>query len=77
MDKENNSVTITGYRKEIANAAKIYIKEQKYSGINKRLNYKLIIFYDICNWVDIPQEAYLKAFPTMLKGLVLDHFYIN
>ena len=49
MDKKNHPTTITSYRKEIVNAAKIYIKEQKYSGINKSLNYKLIIFYNICN----------------------------
>jgi len=49
INKENRPVTITGYSKEIANAAKIYIKEQKYSGINESLNYKLIIFYNIYN----------------------------
>ena len=49
MDKENRPVTITGYSKEIINTAKIYTKEQKYSSINKSLDYKLIIFYDICN----------------------------
>ena len=48
-DEKNRSTTITSYGKEIANVAKIYTKEQKYSGINKSLNYKLIIFYDICN----------------------------
>ena len=49
MDKENRPITITSYSKEITNIAKIYIKEQKYSGINKSLNYKLIIFYNIYN----------------------------
>jgi len=49
MDKENRPITTTSYRKEIANAAKIYIKEQKYDGINKSLNYKLTIFYNIYN----------------------------
>ena len=49
MDKENRSATATSYSKEIANIAKTYIKEQKYSGINESLNYKLIIFYNICN----------------------------
>jgi len=49
MDKENRPITITSYRKEIANVAKIYIEEQKYGGINKSLSYKLIIFYNICN----------------------------
>ena len=47
--KKNRPVTITSYKKEIINAAKIYIKEQKYSNINKSLNYKLTIFYNICN----------------------------
>jgi len=49
MDKENRPITITSYRKEIANIAKIYTEEQKYGGINKSLNYKLTIFYNICN----------------------------
>jgi len=49
MDKENRPITITSYGKEIANTAKIYTEEQKYSGINKSLNYKLTIFYNICN----------------------------
>ena len=49
MDKENRFTTATGYSKEIANITKIYTEEQKYSGINKSLNYKLIIFYNIYN----------------------------
>ena len=54
MDEENCFITITSYGKEIANIAKIYTEEQKYGGINKNLDYKLIIFYNICNQVDIP-----------------------
>ena len=49
MDKENRPITITGYGKEIANAAKIYMEEQKYGGINESLDYKLTIFYNIYN----------------------------
>ena len=49
MDEENRSITITSYNKEIVNVAKIYIEEQKYSSINESLNYKLTIFYNICN----------------------------
>ena len=49
MDEENRFTTTTSYSKEIVNIAKIYIKKQKYSGINKSLNYKLTIFYNICN----------------------------
>ena len=46
MDKENRSITTTSYKKEIINTAKIYTEEQKYSGINESLNYKLTIFYN-------------------------------
>ena len=53
MDEENRFITITSYGKKIINIAKIYTEEQKYSGINKSLNYKLIIFYNICNQADI------------------------
>ena len=49
MDEENYFITITSYGKEIINIAKIYIEEQKYSNINKSLDYKLIIFYNIYN----------------------------
>ena len=49
MDEENRSITATGYSKEIVNIAKIYTEEQKYNSINKSLNYKLIIFYNIYN----------------------------
>ena len=49
MDKENRPVTTTSYGKEIANVAKIYTEEQKYSSTNKSLDYKLTIFYNIYN----------------------------
>ena len=49
MDKENRFTTITSYKKKIVNTAKIYIEKQKYNSINKSLNYKLIIFYNIYN----------------------------
>ena len=49
MDKENCPITITSYSKEIANIAKIYTEEQKYGSINESFNYKLTIFYNICN----------------------------
>ncbi|KAI1003750.1 hypothetical protein K3495_g4457 [Podosphaera aphanis] len=65
------------FGKEIANMAKIYTEEQKYSGTNDSFDFKMKIFYDICSRADDPHEAYLKALPTMLKGLALDIYYIN
>jgi CO dehydrogenase/acetyl-CoA synthase epsilon subunit len=55
--------------------AKIYIKEQKYNNINSSFNYKLIIFLDICNYIKLLKEGYLRAFLIMLKGLALNRFY--
>ena len=53
----------------------MYTKEQKYSRVDKSFNYKLKIFYNICKRARLPNTAYINAFPTMLKGLVQDHFY--
>jgi hypothetical protein len=57
--------------------AKIYTEEQKYDGVNGSFDLKLAIFLDICQRVDLPASCLLRAFPTMLKGLALDHFYNN
>lgn len=46
----------------------------KYSGENDSLTFKLTIFHDICARADVPYEATMKAFPTMLKGLALDYY---
>ena len=55
--------------------AKIYIKEQKYNSTNNSFDYKLTIFLNIYNRVKLLKEGYLRAFPTILKGLALDYFY--
>src|SRR6266576_951052 len=67
--------TILGWGKEISNTAKIYIEELKYNGTNGSFNYKLTIFYNICNQSDILQEAYNKALPIMLTGLALNQYF--
>ena len=53
----------------------MYIKELKYNGINSSFDYKLIIFYNIYNQSDIPQEAYNKALPIILIGLALNQYF--
>ena len=64
-----------GYRKELVNIAKLYSDDQKYSSISGNFNFKLIIFYNICNRADILLSTYLKALPLMLIGLALNHYY--
>jgi hypothetical protein len=63
--------------KLIGEIARIYTDEQKWDGGNGSFDQKLTIFYDICERVELPKEAIMKAFPTMLKGLALDYFYNN
>jgi hypothetical protein len=53
----------------------MYIKELKYNGINSSFDYKLIIFYNICNRLDVLQEAYNKALLIMLIGLALNQYF--
>ena len=67
--------SILGYKKELVNIAKLYTDDQKYSGISGNFNFKLTIFYNICNRADIPLNAYLKALPFILIGLALNHYY--
>jgi hypothetical protein len=63
--------------KLIGEVAKIYSEAQKYDGTNGSFDHKLTIFLDICQRVELPEEALARAFPTMLKGLAQDHFYNN
>ena len=53
----------------------MYIKELKYNSINGSFNYKLIIFYNIYNQLDVPQKAYNKALLIILIGLALNQYF--
>ena len=66
---------ILGYGKELVNVAKLYTDDQKYSGISRNFNFKLIIFYNICNRADVSPNTYFKALPFMLIGLALNYYY--
>jgi hypothetical protein len=69
--------TESGHGKELANLAKLYTNEAKYSGENDSFSFKLTMFHDMCDRADVPQSAKLKAFSIMLKGLALDYYYSN
>jgi hypothetical protein len=65
------------YNKELANLAKLYIDESKYSGENNNFDFKLTIFIDLCQKANIPKQEFSQAYSTMLCGLVLDYYYTN
>jgi hypothetical protein len=67
----------SGFGKELANLAKLYTDESKYSGEDDNFDYKLTIFHDLCDRADVPSRAKTKAFPSMFRGLALGHYYLN
>ena len=72
-----NKPTSKGYRQELSIIIKIYIKESKYKSNKNSFNFKLTIFHNIYRCANILYKAKAKAFPTILKGLVLNFFYLN
>jgi hypothetical protein len=72
-----NKPTSKSYKQELNIIIKIYTEESKYKNNKNSFNFKLIIFYNIYRYVNILYKAKTKAFPTMLKGLVLNFFYLN
>lgn len=65
----------TSYGKEITSLIKMYTSEVKYSGEGDNFDLKLAIFHDMCKRASVPEEAKGTAYPTMLRGLALDHYY--
>ena len=55
----------------------MYTENNKYSKKDDNFDFKLTIFHDLYSRVDVPQEAKVKAYPTILRGLALDHYYTN
>ena len=72
-----NKLTSKGYRWELSIIIKIYTEESKYGGNKNSFNFKLTIFYNICGYANILYKTKAKAFPIILKGLILDFFYLN
>ena len=72
-----NKLISKSYGRELSTIIKMYTEESKYKGNRDSFNFKLTIFYNICGCANILYKTKVKAFPTMLKGLVLDFFYLN
>jgi hypothetical protein len=65
------------HKKKLANLAKLYTDEAKYGDENDSFSFKLTIFHDMCNRVDVSQSIKLKTFFIMLKDLAFDYYYSN
>ncbi len=65
------------HEKELANLAKLYTDEAKYSDENDSCSFKLTIFHDMCDRVNVSQSVKLKTFFIMFKDLAFDYYYSN
>jgi hypothetical protein len=73
----NQSIKSSEYDRELINLTKLYSDETKYSEENDNFSFKLIMFDDMCDRVDVSSETKLKAFLIMLKELALNYYYAN
>ena len=55
----------------------MYMEESKYSRKDDNFDYKLTIFNNLCNRVNILQEVKIKGFLIMLYGITLNFYYRN
>ena len=72
-----NKLILKGYKQELNIIIKIYIEKSKYKSNRDSFNFKFTIFYNIYGCINILYKVKAKAFPIILKGLVLDFFYLN
>jgi hypothetical protein len=54
---------------------KNYNQDMKYDGTSSHFNYKLTIFYNVCERVKLLKEAYMKAFLIILKDLAKVYYF--
>lgn len=64
-----------GYSRELSALSKMYDPDLKYHGDNDSFDFKLNIFFGLCNKADIPEPLYGKAYSTILSGPALTHYY--
>jgi hypothetical protein len=69
--------TVRTFGREQANLAKLYTSDLKYGGELDNFDFKLAVFRDLAQRADLPPEQWIVAYPTMLKGSALNHYYAN
>ncbi|POS85838.1 hypothetical protein EPUL_005225 [Erysiphe pulchra] len=80
-NEENNQTLLPSTQhqlgRDIANLAKCYTEDLKYSGVSDdNFEDKIDIFMEMCNRFGMAHVSLVFAFPTMLKAMALS-FYFN
>ncbi len=68
---------IDNYAKEIISLSKIYRNEVKFNDSKNNFEFKLLIFFDRCNQMNLSKHAYLKIVSIMLFDQTLTYYYSN
>ncbi len=63
--------------KKLVNLIKIYREEDKFKNKDDNFDFKIMIFYDKCNVIELFEHAYMQAVSIMLEERALSHFYSN
>lgn len=61
----------------LTSLTKLYTDDNRYTGQDDSFDLKLTMFHDLCSRAGVSDETKAKAYPTMLRGQALDHYYIN
>ena len=69
--------TIWQYSKKLTQLNKLYKNEDKFGRTGDNFTFKPSIFYDKCQLVGLPPDAYLEGASVMLTGQAQTHFYAN
>jgi hypothetical protein len=75
--KHTNLNSISYFLQEINRSIKIYKEENKFKNKNDNFDFKIRIFYDKCNVIELFKYVYMQTVSIMLEECVLNHFYLN
>jgi hypothetical protein len=68
---------LRNFRKKLIDLIKIYKKENKFKNKNDNFDFKIMIFYDKCNVIELFEHAYMQIASIMLEERALNHYYFN
>ncbi len=74
---DQSNERIDNHAKEIVFLSKIYRNEDRFSDSKDNFEFKLLIFFDRCNQMNLSEHAYLKAISIMLFDQTLTYYYSN
>ena len=63
------------YKRQIINLTKVYFDEIKYEKLNNNFHFKIIVFHETCQRVEVFDKIKIIVFFIMLKNSALKYYY--